>query len=250
MVGPAIGGLVGQFSLSAPLFLAAAVTLLNMCWGFFALKESLPKEKRSHSFEWSHLNPFRPFAHVFSSRSLITLFASSFLFFFAGTMLQGNLSVFLRDIMGFGPGGIGFVLFVVGIMDILSQGFLTSKLMPIFGERKLAVVGLIGSIAFAPSVMLLYVAVIVFNLGDGLFQPSANGLIANAAPQGQQGSIQGAYQGQQSIARMLGPLAAAFLYTLGASVPYMAGGIVILVALGILLMIRSSANSTQASTTR
>ena len=74
---------------------------------------------------------------------------------------------------------------------------------------------MVGTIAFVPSSILLFTAIVVFTLGDGLFQPSINSLIANAAPHGTQGRVQGADRAQQSIARMLGPLLGALLYTLG-----------------------------------
>lgn len=243
IIGPAIGGLAGQFSLSMPLYVAAAVTLGNVLWAYFALPESLPPEKRSHNFEWGHLNPFAPFARIFNSATLRIAFGASFLFFFGGTMLQSNLSVFLKDIMSFGPGGIGAILLIVGVMDIVSQGFLTGRLLPIFGEQRLARGGLlvnavgfllIALVAFYPSIPLLVIAIIVFNLGDGLFQPSINGIISNAAPAGAQGQVQGANQGQQAIARIVGPLLAAFLYTVSASGPYFAGAAAIFVALAIL----------------
>jgi DHA1 family tetracycline resistance protein-like MFS transporter len=140
---------------------------------------------------------------------------------------------------------VGAILFTVGVMDIVSQGFLTGKLLPVFGEKTLARIGLfinalgfamIALVAYVPSVVLMYAAVIVFNLGDGLFQPSINGLIANAAPRGAQGRVQGANQGQQSIARVLGPLLAAFLYTAAPAAPYAGGTIVILLGLGVLFL--------------
>jgi len=244
MVGPAIGGLAGQFSLSAPLFLAAGVVFITALWGIFFLPESLSAENRASHFDAKHLNPFAPFAHVADSRKLATVFATSFLFFFAATMMQANFSVYLKDLLSFGPGMVGIVLIGVGLMDILSQGFLSGKLMPIFGERRLAEIGLainavgfllLGAIAFFPSIPLLIAGVIVFNLGDGLYQPSANGLIANAAPAGMQGSIQGASQGTQSVARVIGPLVSAGVYALGASLPYAAGCFLVLVGFGVLM---------------
>jgi len=93
---------------------------------------------------------------------------------------------------------------------------------------------LIAMIPFWPSVLLLYVSVVVFVLGDGLFQPSINSLIANAAPAGAQGRIQGASQSQQAIARTIGPLIGAALYTLGAALPYAGGAFLILLSLVIL----------------
>jgi DHA1 family tetracycline resistance protein-like MFS transporter len=233
--------------LTLPLYLAAAVTLGNVAWAYFALPESLPVEKRSRKFAWSHLNPFAPFAHVFNSTILRIAFSASFLFFFGGTMLQSNLSVFLKDILDFGPAGIGAILLLVGVMDILSQGYLTGELLPRFGEKRLARAGLlingagfvlIGLVAFVPSLVLLIVAVIVFNLGDGLFQPAINGIIANAAEPGTQGRVQGANQGQQAVARIVGPLSAAYLYTVSASALYFVGAGVVFVAATILTALR------------
>jgi MFS transporter, DHA1 family, tetracycline resistance protein len=245
IMGPVIGGLAGHFSLSAPVFIAAFLTMANVLWAYFALPESLPRDKRAKTFGWNHLNPFAPFIHVFRIATLRIAFTSAFLFYLAGTMLQGTVSVFLKDILKFGPAGIGMLLLVVGIMDIVSQGYLTGKLLPRFGEASLAGVGLainavgfvmVATIACVPSLILLYAAIVVFTLGDGLFQPAINGLIANAAPAGMQGRVQGANQAQQSVARMLGPLLGALLYMLGPSVPYFLGAGLILTALATLFL--------------
>lgn len=246
MAGPVIGGLAGEISITAPLFVATGVALLSMSWGLFFLPESLPKSKRASHFDATHLNPFTPFAHVLVSRKLVVLFATSFLFFCAGTMMQANISVMLKDLLAFGPGHIGAVLFLVGIMDILSQGYLSGKLIPFFGEKRLAEIGLainaigfflLAALAFFPNIYLLFAAIVVFNVGDGLFQPSANGLIANTAPDGMQGQVQGASQGIQSIARVIGPLLSAFLYALGASLPYFTGGALIVTGFLVLLFL-------------
>lgn len=245
IMGPVIGGLAGHFLLSAPVFIAALLTTANLLWAYFALPESLPSDKRAATLRWHHLNPFAPFVHVSRTTTLRITFVSAFLFYFAGTMLQGNISVFLKDILRFSPSGIGLLLLIVGIMDITSQGYLTGKLLPRFGEASLSRVGLainavglvmVATIAFFPSSIFLYTAVVVLTLGDGLFQPSINSLIANAAPHGMQGRVQGANQAQQSVARMLGPLLGALLYTLGPSIPYFAGAILILIALATLFL--------------
>ncbi len=247
MLGPVIGGIAATFSLTMPLYVAAAVTFANMCWGYFVLPESLAKESRTPTFEWKHLNPFAPFSHIFTSMTLRILFTASFLFYFAGTAFQSNISVFLKQILHFGPTDIGIILFVVGVMDIFTQGFLTAKLLPRFGEKNLAFVGLlvnaigfvmIAMVAFFPSVALIYTAIIIFNLGDGLFQPSLNSLISNAAVPGTQGRVQGASQGMQSVARVLGPLLGAWLFLYGESVPYFSGACLILLGLVILFTFR------------
>jgi MFS transporter, DHA1 family, tetracycline resistance protein len=245
IVGPAIGGLAGQCSLSAPAFIAALLALGNAAWAYYALPESLPREKRTADFGWSHLNPLAPFGHILGDSHLLTIFSSSFLFFLAGTILQGNFSVFLKDLLGFGPGGIGILLLAVGIMDIVSQGYLSGKLLPLCGESLLARVGLginavgclmIAAIAYVPSLILLFASIVIFVLGDGLFQPAINGLISNSGPPNMQGRVQGANQAQQALARMIGPLLGSTLYLLGAALPYAGGALLIMISLGILLL--------------
>jgi DHA1 family tetracycline resistance protein-like MFS transporter len=246
LAGPVIGGLVGTVSLSAPLFVAAGVVTISMLWGIFYLPESLPKEQRSSHFDAKHLNPFAPFKHVLDSRRLMTLFATSLLFFCAGTMMQANISVFLKDILAFGPGRIGITVCILAIVDIVAQGYLSGKLIPVFGEKRLAEIGLainaigfflLAALAFAPSIMLLFMAIVVFNIGDGLYQPSSNGLVSTAAPEGMQGQVQGASQSIQSIGRVIGPLLAASVYALGASLPYFIGGVLIIVGFSVFLLL-------------
>jgi DHA1 family tetracycline resistance protein-like MFS transporter len=131
------------------------------------------------------------------------------------------------------------VLAGVGVMDIVSQGLAAPRLQIRFGERRIATAGLaingLGLALFAllplhTAAPLVVAGIAIFTFGDGLFQPSANALIANAAPAERQGEVQGANQAQQAIARTAGPLAAAWLYGASASAPYAAAAVVVLLA--------------------
>jgi DHA1 family tetracycline resistance protein-like MFS transporter len=95
------------------------------------------------------------------------------------------------------------------------------------------VINSIGFLAFAvlaldPSIALLFSAMAALTFGDGLVQPALNTVISKAAPIDQQGRLQGANQSQQSIARMIGPIAGAALYVEHPSGPYFVGGIIVL----------------------
>ena len=240
MLGPVIGGLLGQHFPSAPLFFAAALTVANIIWVAIAVPEPLASTNRISPKSWRDLNPLAQFSYAFGFKALRFVFIPAFLFFFAGAMMQGNISVFLTSVMRFGPLGIGLVLLLVGMLDILSQGVLAHHLLPRFGEIRVARVGLalniigfctLACVALLPAIPLLSMAIILFTLGDGLFQPSSSALIANAAPPDSQGRIQGANQAQQSIGRMIGPVAAAALASLEVSAPYWAGAIIVAAAL-------------------
>ena len=235
MLGPVIGGLLGATSPSAPLFAAAALTLGNVAWVYLALPESITREGPRPAWRWQQVNPLAQLVHVLGMGGLRVPFAAAFSFFFAATMLQSNFAVYLKDVLQFGPIGIGWILFAVGVMDIVAQGFLTGKLLPRVGASVLAKSGLainaigfafIACLTFVPRVEFLLVSIMIFTLGDGLFQPSINAIISNAAPGDAQGLVQGANQSQQALARMLGPLLAAVLSPLSLSAPYWAGGLI------------------------
>lgn len=167
------------------------------------------------------------------------LFGVVFCFAFGSVVLQSNLAVMLKELLAFGPAAIGFLLAGIGVMDIVSQGLVATWLLPRFGERRVATAGLLinacGLLLLAllglfPVLPLLAGGIAMFTFGDGLFQPSVSALIADAAPAGRQGEVQGANQAQQSIARMGGPLASAWLYGLHAGAPYAVAATAVLLA--------------------
>jgi DHA1 family tetracycline resistance protein-like MFS transporter len=236
MLGPVLGGWAASVSIRAPMLLAAAVTAGNAAWICAALPAG--DATRRQSAPATAPSPM-PLASLFRCPALRRALATSLLFYLAGTMLQANITVFLSDARHYDPPRIGMVLFLVGVMDLLSQGVATRLLLPACSERGLARAGLalnaagfflIAASASAASSAFLFGAVAVFTLGDGLFQPAMNAIVANAAPEHMRGRVQGANQGVQAVARVLAPLAAAFLYGYGPGGPYVAGGAVIVVA--------------------
>jgi len=243
MFGPVAGGFLGALSPTMPLFVAAAITVLCAFWVYIALPESVARDKPPGPWQWRQLNPLGQLAGVLRYANLRVPFFAAFCFFFAGAMLQSNLSVYLKDVLQFGTTSIGWTLFGVGVMDIVSQGLLTRVLLPRLGSRMLTRLGLainavgfamIASLVFVPRIEFLAASIFVFTLGDGLFQPAMSEIIANAAPPDAQGRVQGANQAQQSLARMLGPLVPAILSPMSISAPYWVGGAVAIVGMAAL----------------
>lgn len=184
-------------------------------------------------------NAISQLAQALRERRLRLLFGVVFCFAFGSVVLQSNLAVMLKDVLAFGPAAIGFVLAGIGVMDIISQALVATWLLPRFGEQRVATAGLLINaggllllvlLGMFPVLPLLAGGIAMFTFGDGLFQPSVSALIADAAPAGRQGEVQGANQAQQSIARMGGPLASAWLYGLHAAAPYAVAATVVLLA--------------------
>jgi DHA1 family tetracycline resistance protein-like MFS transporter len=135
----------------------------------------------------------------------------------------------MKDVLHWKPEQIGVVLFLVGVVDIIAQGFLIRKLSAILSESRLAIIGLaivivgyltLTAIPILHISSLIYVGAILFALGDGLFEPSISGLISATASRSEQGRVQGAHQSIQSIARIFGPIMVTFIYPFGANLVY------------------------------
>ncbi len=229
IIGPTIGGLVSGISLSAPVFLAAGLTILNMLYGYFVLPESLDKKHRMVDFSLRHLNPFIQLQYIMKNNILKTLMLIGFFYFFAFSELTSIITVFFKDILHWTPGNIGFYFLVLGVGDMFTQGFLTGKLLPKFGPIKLVLGGFLltaisyfinALIPIFPYVFLAFAYIIIYAVGSGLFEPSFGGILSGVAGPQEQGRVQGASQSMQSVARMIAPLLAAFLYQFHPSLPW------------------------------
>jgi MFS transporter, DHA1 family, tetracycline resistance protein len=248
MVGPAIGGFAAHFNLVLPLFLAAGITLASVIWGYFVLPESLHEDNRTKTINIKHLNPFSQFGHIFDVPALRRIFIMSFIFFLGLVMMQTIQGVFYKDVFKWQPLQIGMILFYVGVIDIISQGFIVRKLLTKYTDVRVSEFGLImvflGMLMFClnaiyPSVLLVVLSVTILITGDGLFEPSASSMIANSVDGTMQGRVQGASMGMQSLTRVIGPLIAATIYAVWRGFPYLAGAVLMIIALGIIISSRS-----------
>lgn len=78
----------------------------------------------------------------------------------------------------------------------------------------------------------LLVATSALALGMGAMQPSLNSLISRRATAEAQGEVMGVAQSAASLARVIGPLIAGFLFAaLGRNSPMLSGAVVVIVAL-------------------
>lgn len=239
MIGPSIGGFVSLISLSAPFYLAAILTLINALFGWFVLPESLLREHRTADFSIHHLNPFSQLTGVLSDVTIRTILFIGFFYLLPFSELQGIGGVYSKDVLHWTPAIIGIFFTVIGLVDIITQGFLSGKLLAKFGEIKLIAAGLmITGVAYIGNSLLVYfpvtifafVCVIIFAFGSGLIEPALGGLISRAAGPKQQGRVQGANQSLQSLTRMTGPLIAAYLYSITPNLPYIICAMLSLVA--------------------
>jgi DHA1 family tetracycline resistance protein-like MFS transporter len=243
-LGPALGGLLAKFGYSAPMYFGAVITLLNVVFGILYMPESLDKKNRLKKITFVRLNPFTQLLNVLSINNLTRLLVSGFLLWLPNGSLQAVFSQFTLDTFGWEPVLIGLMFSIMGVQDILSQGFIMPKLLTRLSDAQIAILGMAAEITgysfIAASALfsfypLLIAGMFIFGFGDSVFGPSFNGMVSKSVDASEQGRIQGGSQSIQSLARIIGPILGGQIYvSLGHAAPAFMGMLLIAAAIPVL----------------
>ncbi len=249
IIGPVLGGLLGQFGSRAPFFASAALALLNWLYGYFILPESLSPENR-RPFDWKRANPVGSLLQLRRYPVIIGLIGSMLCLYIAGHSSQSTWSYYTMEKFGWNEKWVGYSLGFVGLTIGLVQGLLTRVIIPKLGAVRSVFIGLslsaFGFVCFALATQgwMMFALMIPFALG-GIAGPSLQGIISGQVPANEQGELQGALTGLISATSIVGPLLMTNLFswftTKEAPVyfpgaPFMMGAI--LTVLGMVLAIR------------
>lgn len=243
VLGPTIGGLLAKFGYSVPFYFGAIITLINLVYGIFYMPESL-NNNRLKKITFVRLNPFTQLISVLSIKNLKRLLISGFLLWITSGSFQALFSQFTMNTFNWTPAIIGLILSIMGIQDIISQGFIMPKLLIKLSDIKITVLGMVseiigyafiaasGLLAFYP---LFIIGMFIFGFGDSIIGPSFNGMISKSVDDSEQGRIQGGSQSIQSLARIIGPIIGGQIYVaFGHSSFAFMGIILIIIAIAIL----------------
>lgn len=216
ILGPALGGLLGNAGLRLPFYFAAAFALLNALYGYFVLPESLKPENRS-VHKPSLGNPLAAFTvlgriPLIRRMSLsIVLSNLAFQFLFSVWVLYTSYR------FGWTTWQTGVSLMLVGVVSAISQGGLVGQVVPRVGERQAVLLGFgMGTLMFlfyglATRGWMMY-ATILLGLLSNLGGPALQALISRAASEREQGAVQGALAGLASLTGVVGPVLGGFIF--------------------------------------
>ncbi|MCH8178653.1 MAG: MFS transporter [Proteobacteria bacterium] len=210
ILGPVMGGILGDHNVHWPFFLAGTLTLLNCVYGYFVLPESLPSDKR-RDFTLARANPFAALARLRELKGVEVLLWVMGLSILAQFCLHTSWFLYTEFKFGWTPKDNGLSLFAVGMMAVLVQGGLLRQFQKFMPTERLVRIGLVSStLAFAAwgavsEGWMMYV-VIVANVFGYMVQPGLQSLVANAVDPTRQGESMGAVSSINSVAAVLGPL--------------------------------------------
>jgi DHA1 family tetracycline resistance protein-like MFS transporter len=213
ILGPVIGGLLGGISLHLPFFVAGSLAIVNWIYGYFVLPESLPVERR-RPFVLREANPVASLRGLGQMKGVGLLVGVVALSGLAQFMTHTSWVLYTTFKFGWGPTQNGWSLFVLGVMSVLVQGVLLSRLLKRFSPQRLTIIGLVSSslcyIAWgaAPEGWIM-LAVMAFNVFGFTVSAAVQSLISNAADPTTQGRTAGAVGSLNSMMAVLAPVIAA-----------------------------------------
>ncbi len=246
IIGPVLGGVLGQHSIQLPFIVAAGLTFTNWLYGYFVLPESLAKSKRRR-FDIKRANPVGSLRHLRKYPVITGLIGSLICIYIAGFATQSTWTYFTMESFHWNESMVGYSLGLVGLLMAIVQGGLVRIVNPRLGLVKSIYTGLffygtgLLMIAFVPQGWMIFPLMLPFSLG-GLANPAVQGIISNQVPDNEQGELQGALSSLMSLTSIVGPLLMTGLFSYFTShksqiyfpgAPFMMGAV--LVGLGAIL---------------
>jgi DHA1 family tetracycline resistance protein-like MFS transporter len=230
IIGPVIGGLLGQYGSRVPFYAAACLCLLNFLYGYFILPESLSVDNR-RNFNLKRANPIGAFMNIRKRPSLYGLLFSLFLVYVASHSIQGNWSYFTMYKFHWDEKMVGISLGVIGLLVGLVQGVLIRWINPILGNEKSIYVGLalytlgLSLFAMATESWMVFVFLIPYCLG-GIAGPAMQAVISSKVDASEQGEIQGTLSSLMSASTIIGPplMSSVFYYFTHNDAPFKFAG--------------------------
>jgi DHA1 family tetracycline resistance protein-like MFS transporter len=214
IIGPAVGGLLGDVDPRLPFWVAAGLSFANTMYGLLILPESLPRDRRA-PFRWKSANPIGALHLLRSDRVLTGLSVSNFFAQLAHAVLPSIFVLYATYRYGWDSKTVGGTLAMVGVCTMLVQGAGIGPIVRVFGERRSLLLGLVcGAAGFfifaiAPTGPLSWLGIPVMSLW-GVSGAAIQALMTKRVAPDQQGQLQGANASVQSVSQLLGP----FLFTL------------------------------------
>ena len=246
IIGPAIGGLLGNADPRLPFWVAAGLSFANTMYGLLILPESLPRDRRA-PFRWKSANPLGALRLLRSDRTLAGLSVVTFFTQLAHAVLPSTFVLYATYRYGWDSKTVGLTLAMVGVCAMLVQGAGIGPIIRLFGERRALLLGLVcGAAGFlifalAPTGPLSWLGIPVMSLW-GVSGAAIQSFMTKRVAPDQQGQLQGANTSVQSISQLLGPsvFTLTFAYFIGAQAPmhlpgapFFLASVLVLMALGI-----------------
>lgn len=215
IIGPVLGGVLGDHWLRLPFIAAALLNACNLLLAFFVLPESRTPSREK--IDLAALNPLKPLRWLFSMKNLLPVISVFFIFSATGEAYGTSWALWGSDAFRWNGLWIGLSLGTFGICQALAQAFLPGPAVKLLGERTAILVGIacacaaLAVMAFATEGWMIFAIMPLFALG-GIGVPALQSLATRQVDESQQGQFQGVLASALSLASIVAPLAFSSFY--------------------------------------
>jgi MFS transporter, DHA1 family, tetracycline resistance protein len=245
--GPAFGGLLSVYGYAAPMFVAAALSSINFVMAYRTVVEpyQAPEVRmRSRSHRKVSLETWK---QTFAQKNLALPIGLFFILTFAVTQMEIVFALYMQKHFAYDAKSAGILLAVMGITMALVQGLSMGKLSKMFAESKLVMFGFItcavslALFAIAWDAEKAGIALTIMAIGHGVLHPTLSSLTSKASKAHERGAVMGVFHSVSSLARVIGPIVAGFLYDFAfSSAPFWLGVLLLSGAVGLVVKNPSS----------
>lgn len=209
VIGPVIGGLLGELGHRVPFFAAAALALLNFCYGLIVFPETLAQQNR-RAFDWRRANPVGSLLHVRKLPGILPISLVYMLWQIASLIYPMTWNFYTYGRYGWSAGMVGVSLAGVGLGMALVQTFVTGRLVRYWGERHTAMCGMaIGTLCYAAYAVTPYgwlaLVLIIPMVFQSLVHPMLTAMMSRRATAETQGEVQGFASSLMALGSIIAP---------------------------------------------
>lgn len=215
IVGPVIGGVLGDYWVRLPFLAAALLNGVNLLLAFLVLPET--RHAKGGRIDLAALNPLRPLRWAFSMKSLTPIVLVFFLFSAVGEAYGVAWALWGHAAFGWNGLMIGLSLGTFGLFQMLTQAFLPGPAAKLFGERRAVLIGIacacvaLAVLAFANQTWMVFAVMPLFALA-GIGVPTLQSLASRQVTDDLQGQFQGVLASAVSLASIVAPLFFSSMY--------------------------------------
>ncbi len=207
IIGPAIGGYLGDLGTRIPFFVAGLLALSVAIYGYFFFPETIANTDR-RDFIWKKANPFSTFSKLSKENKIIPVAIIYFIWICATNVYPASWTFYAKAQFGWDSKMIGISLTIVGISMVITQMFVLGNMVKRFGERKTALIGLICAIIgfcimaqITNGIIALLISVIMGI--QGVIMPSLNAIMSRRTSTRNQGELQGFNASMAALALLI-----------------------------------------------
>lgn len=239
LIGPALGGLLSQISLTAPFWFASALAVIATIFGYFFLEESLHPDHRSEHGDEPIINFHKLVTALkFPVRGLLILTI------FVTSLAMNNFIIgfqsYTNDVLKMSPRDIGLLFAASGLVNIFMQAVGIRFLLKHFKNHETLILAceigaaiFLGSIAFTQGVMWFVIILFIFMFFNAPIMSIVSSMISERAHGKEQGEMLGITNSYMSLGQILGPLVAGFIALRNIHAVFFVGGVLMLVAFAV-----------------